>query len=645
MAFPGTILPERPTALAIVWMCALTILQAGGQDESHLLMEATRNQNVDVLRVLLSEPVDVNLKQPDGSAPLHWAVHRENLTIAGLLINAGADTNAANDLAVTPLLMASRRGHGPLVKQLLAAGADPNLSLDSGETPLMAASRAGSLEAVDALLVSGADVNMTENTRGQSALMWAAANSHPNITRSLLAHGADVHARSVTRRRVFNMGGNRSAGSASRGISLEQVELGGSSPLLFAARSGDLISARLLLGAGADLNDRAADGNTPLLIATHSGHGSLAEFLLETGADPNDSPLGYTALHAAVLRGNLRDRRVLNVDPGVGAPLVLALMAHGADPNVQLTAGSPVRRWSHDFAFMARWSGATPFWLAAKFLEVDMMRVLVEGGGDPTLPSDDGTTPLMVAAGLGYNRGGGSAFIKDRRDFSSYNPVASAAEGSRIPASEERLALDAVELALELGAEANATNDAGDTALHAAATHGMDTVIRFLTDHGGDVSAVNRRGQAPSALAVYSDGIAGDRFIRPSTVELLRSLGNPEVTHPGQPHIHLEYQSFTNPLPDTPNSVAAGRATYARVCGTCHGLTGRGDGRLAAATAAYGTPPSDLTDPIWQHGGSDGEIFVAIRDGISPTFAMDSFGARLTDTDIWNLVNYLKRIR
>ena len=199
--------------------------------------------------------------------------------------------------------MACRRGHGGLVARLLAAGADANAALPSGETALMAAARAGSLAAVNALLARGARVNAAEATRGQTALMWAVANRHPAVTRALLDHGADIGARTATRRRVYNMGRSRSAGSASRGIALEEVVEGGSTALLFAARSGDVESARLLLAAGADVDDTAADGNTALVVAAHGGHGSLAALLLRAGADPDAAPLGYTALHAAVLRG------------------------------------------------------------------------------------------------------------------------------------------------------------------------------------------------------------------------------------------------------------------------------------------------------------------------------------------------------
>ena len=476
------------------------------------------------MRALLSAAVDVDARQPDGATALHWAMHREHVEIADLLLRAGADVDAANDLGVTPLLMASARGHGVLVERLLAARADPNGALASGETALMAAARAGSLEAVNALLDAGARVNATESTRGQSALMWAAANRHSAVAQALLDRGADIATRTSTRRRVYNMGGSRSAGSASRGIALEEVTLGGSTPLLFAARSGDLESARLLVAAGADVHDTAADGNTVLNVAVHSGHGTLAAFLLAEGADPNAAPLGYTALHAAVLRGTLRDRGVANDDSGAGVALVRALLEHGADPDARLTKGTPVRRWSHDFAFMDRWVGATPFWLAARFLEVEMMRVLAAAGADPRLPSRDGTTPLMAAAGQGYNRGGGSAFIRDRRDFSSYNPVESAALGSRIPAAEERLARAAVAAALELGADVDAGNAAGDTALHAAASHGMNSVVELLAARGADLRAENGRGQTPLALAVYADGIGGDRFVREDTAALLRSL-------------------------------------------------------------------------------------------------------------------------
>ncbi len=638
---------RRAIQRVIVYIVAAAALTHGSgplhaQEAVSPLIEAAKTQDLDAVRSLLAEGVDVNARQADEATALHWAAHWEHQAMVDLLLRAGADVNAANDLATTPLIMASASGNGAIVEALLAAGADANTARASGETALMLAARTGSLLSVSALLAAGADVNATESTRGQSALMWAAANAHPDIVDALLDHGADVGARSSTGSQVFNMGGSRSAGSASSGIALEEVPQGGSTPLLFAARSGDLESARLLIAAGADVNDTAADGNTALIIAAHSGSGSVAALLLEQGADPNAAPLGYAALHAAVLRGTLQDRRRASEDPGAGVPLVRALLEHGANPDARLAKGTPVRRWSHDFALMERWVGATPYWLAAKFLETEMMRVLVAGGADPRRASRDGTTPLMAAAGLGYSRGGGSAFIKDRRDFSSYNPVESAAQGSQIPADEERLALVAVTTALELGADVRAVDQAGNTALHAAASHGMDTLVRALVAQGADVRATNARGQTPAALAVYSDGIAGDRRVREGTAALLGELE--DTAHPSEPHRHAEARTLTNPVSVSPESVMAGGAGDARDGAACHGPTGRGGGRLSAATAADGRRPPARTDTVWRHGGSDGEIFMAIRDGFAngQDLLMDAFRDRITETETWHLVNYLK---
>ena len=492
------------------------------------LIQAVRNQDLAAARALVAAGADVNLRQLDGATALHWAVHWEDLEATELLISAGANVDTANDLRVTPLLMACTSGNAVIVETLLEAGANPRDALSSGETALMLASRAGTVKAVEALLTRGADVNATEGTRGQTALMWAVANTHPEVTKTLLDHGANINARSQVRTRVFNMGGNRSAGGASSSIPLAEVARGGSTPIVFAARSGDVESAKLLVAAGADVNDAAADGTTVLIMAAHSGHGTLAAYLLGQGADVDAAPRGYTALHAAVLRGTVQDRGVQNSDPGAGIPLVKTLLAHGADPNVQFTSGTPVRRWSHDFALMDRWVGATPYWLAAKFLEIDIMEVLAEAGADTQRPSRDGLTPLMVAAGNGYRRWVNIAFLMDRRDFSSYNPVASVEEGNKIPEAEEQMALAAVSRAVEHGAAIDATNDGGDTALHGAASHGMDTVVRYLAEQGADVNAPNQRGQTPLDVAVYSR----ERFERKSTVTLLRSLGGTEGAPP-----------------------------------------------------------------------------------------------------------------
>ena len=197
-------------------------------------------------------------------------------------------------------------------------------------------------------------------------------------------------------------------------------------------------------------------------------------------------------------------------------------------------------------------------------------------------------------------------------------------------------------LAIELGGDVTIANAAGDTALHAAASHGMESVIELLVEHGADLHAANERGRTPVDMAVFREGIAGAPLVRESTVGLLREL-DPD-RHPTEPHEHPEAQELANPVESGPESLAAGAEAYGRLCATCHGPTGHGDGRLAAGTAAYSTRPSNLADDTWQHGATDGEIFTVIRDGIGPDFAMDSFDGPLSDGEIWNLVNYVKNL-
>ena len=505
-----------------VWMVVLLSVTSVDAAAGLPLIDAVRDRDIVAVRALLQQGADVNAPQADGATALHWAAHWDDLATADLLIRAGANVNAANDLGFTPLWLACSNGNAGMVEKLLAAGANPNAARSTGETAIMTCARPGSLGAVTALLAHGANVNVRESVHGQTALMWAVANRHPDVVRTLIAHGANIHTRSKVRRVVVNLGGSR-GGAGSREKNAAEVEQGGSTPLLFAARSGDLESAKLLVAAGANVHDTAPDGNSVLVVAAHSGHGSVAAFLLDKNADANAAGAGYTALHAAVLRGDLRDRgpccpAIWLKNPGSGLALVTALVAHGANPNVRFTKGTPVRRWSHDFVLHVAWLGATPFWLAARFLEVDMMRLLGANGADPRVPSNNGTTPLMVAAGLNHTRARGTvAFVRDRRDFSAHNnlPLEIAAI---IPEEEERLALEAVTLAVELGADVNAVNQAGDTALHGAASLGMDTVVRFLADSGANLNVKNESGRTPLAMAPREAA-------RQSTATLLRGLG------------------------------------------------------------------------------------------------------------------------
>jgi ankyrin repeat protein len=204
-----------------------------------------------------------------------------------------------------------------------------------------------------------------------------------------------------------------------------------------------------------------------------------------------------------------------------GAPIVKKLIDAGAAVDVPFTKGTPLRRWSHDFVLHERWIGATPFWLAARFLETDIVRVLGAAGADPNRPSADGTTPLLAAAGHDYSRGGGEgAFIRDRRDFSSYNPVA-ADEGAAIPRDEERRAVDTVKALLDFGASPTAANPEGKTPLHAAAALGMRSVVQALAERGADPRATDKSGQTPLDAARRAAQRA--KVLQP-TVDLLQSL-------------------------------------------------------------------------------------------------------------------------
>jgi cytohesin len=257
-------------------------------------------------------------------------------------------------------------------------------------------------------------------------------------------------------------------------------QLGGYTALLFAARAGNLDSARVLLDAGADVNDEAPNGTSALVVAAHSGQGQLAAFLLDKGADANAAAAGYTALHAAVLRGDLA--------------LVKALLAHGADPNATLTNGTRSRYFSSDYAFNASFVGATSYWLAARYAEVEMMTILAAAGADPRRPAADFSSPLLAVLA------GGSSFGSSDRRERYLTPTELAAQS---PEKEQQLTLQAATLAVTLGADVNARTKKGDTALHLAASRWDARLVQFLIEHGGDVNASNDDGETPLHNAAY----------------------------------------------------------------------------------------------------------------------------------------------
>ena len=369
----------------------------------------------------------------------------------------------------------------------------------------MTAARTGNVDAVKLLLAHGAEVNAKETRRGQTALMWAVAQQRPEVARALIEHGADVHARSKASFTPLL--------ALTYGADVPTSSKGGFTPLLFAAQQGDVDLARILLAAGANVNDATPEDGSALVVASAGNHEALAAFLLDKSADPNAADgNGITALHYALLKG-------ISLLGGVesGAKyyccasywlrpnmpeLVKALLAHGANPNVRLVQAPPRLRLLYRSRLISL-DGATPFLLAAAAGDVSVMRVLAAGGADPLLATKGNTTPLMVATGMGR--------AEDRTE------------------EEARSALEAVQLAVELGADVNAANEAGQTALHGAAFKRADAIIQFLVDKGAQVDAQDRCGQTPLSIAEGDPAglmYSADRVrAHKSTADLLRKLG------------------------------------------------------------------------------------------------------------------------
>lgn len=457
---------------ACVFGCVAALLPVAGlkaADADTRLADAAMKQDREAVRSLLKQKADVNAPQPDGTTALDWAVREDDLETAELLIRAGANVKAANRFGATPLSLACTNGNAAIVEQLLKAGEDANAVVSvMGDTALMLAARTGKPDAVKVLLDHGADVNKT-NSQGQTALMWAAAEKNAAAIQVLIEHKADLDARTHAAPPPRPLDTIFSA----------PYPVGGMTALLFSARQNDRKSAELLLVAGANINETAQDGTSPLLVAILNGHYALASFLLEKGADPNIADgKGRAALYAAVDMRNLEwSTRPAppEKDPLSDLDLINALIAHGANLNARLTKKIPLRGQP---SFDGRWAnmiGATPFWRAAQSDDVTVMKLLKDKGADPLLATTDHTTPLMVAAGVGWSDG--------------------QSHGSQSDAPE------ALKLCLEWGGDVNAANDVGYTALHGAAFRGANEVVKLLVEKGARLDAKNQDGRLPVNMA------------------------------------------------------------------------------------------------------------------------------------------------
>jgi ankyrin repeat protein len=430
-----------------------------------VLADAAEQSDRGKVLALLKQRADVNAPQADGMTALHWAVHHSDVEMVTHLMRAGANVNAATRYGVTPLSLACTNGNPAIVSALLDGGADANLALPGGETPLMTAARTGSLEAVRALLARGALVDAKDTARAQTALMWAAAEGHAAVVRALVAAGADLRARVPS----------------------------GLTPFLFAVREGRLEVVRVLLEAGADVNEiipveggrrRGYGGAAPragasaLLLAVTNAHFELASVLLDAGANPNADLTGYTPLHAITV---VRKPGVGDNDPApegsgtIGSiELVKKLAAKGADVNAKMT-----KRVNLNNTRMNE-IGATPYMLAALTADAELMKTLAALGANPLATNVERSTALMMAAGLATRSPG--------EDAGTENEV-----------------LEAVQVALALGADINAVDSNGETAVHAAAYKNLPKVVKFLAANGAKIdlwNQPNRFGWTPLAIAV-----------------------------------------------------------------------------------------------------------------------------------------------
>ena len=489
------------TALTLVIVSGLAAT-AAELSNSHLA-DAARDQDQKVVRTLLAQKADVNARSSDGSTALLWAAHWNDLDTAKLLLTAGADANLANDFRMTPLAEACTNGNGTLVRLLLKSGANPNTPAGTGETPLMTCAKTGSVDAVQILVEYGGAVDAKEPTQHQTALMWAAAERHPDVVKALIDAHADLKANSKQ----------------------------GFTAIHFAAREGDLESVKVLLAAGVDVNiltqaegvtNRVTNqlgiaktigniGYTPLLVATVRGQVDLALYLLDHGADPNNLAAGYTPLHWASSQWeSFTANPVYGFEgPMSGIPdrqaklrLVKALLAHGANVNARMTKPQPSFAGGYLDAV-----GATPVLLAASANDLEMMHILLDAGADPKIRTATNGSAIMAAAGLNHSIGEDTV--------------------------TEAQAMETVKLLLDLGVDPKGETTFGENALFGPAYRGWNKLLAELIDLGVNVNAVSKAGVTPWLAANGNGDRLGGVLYNKEGADLLQKHGaDPKLGHP-----------------------------------------------------------------------------------------------------------------
>jgi ankyrin repeat protein len=500
-----------------------------------LLDAAESGDGPTALRLLSVKGTDVNAADADGSTALMYAAANGDLELVRGLIKAGANVKLASQLGTSAITEAAILGSAPILDALLRAGADPNYKTPNGETPLMAAGRSGKIDAAKVLLEAGADINAKETWGGQSALMWAAAQGQADMVKFLASKGA-------------NLDDHGKVNQWERKVIQEprpkDMNKGGFTPLHYAAREGCAACVQNLLAAGADPDSEDPDRETPLLLALENMHFDTAAVLVQGGADLDKWDLfGRSPVYMAAdvstlpLKGNGAMAVLPSPDKLSALDVARMMLDKDANPNIQLKRRPPYRDVPQDRGgdtMLAQ--GATPLLRAARAGDAKFVALLLEHKALVDLPSKEGITPLMAAAGVdfglrvtrGRNRTEDGVLatmdllvkaganvnahdVLDQRLGRGYTPGQSAASAASLRGRRDSQV-----------PSANAVPH--QTALHGAAEHGFDKFIEFLVAHGADLTAKDANGRTPLDTARGAGGQKGGADAFPKTVALLESL-------------------------------------------------------------------------------------------------------------------------